>query len=65
MAKYPKEITVRFKVYENGKIEIMDKAGTPLDELSKGRSIKGHNAIGVLVSNPTCFVANGQMYCYD
>ncbi len=27
------------------------------------RTVKGHNAIGVLVSNPTCFICGGQMIC--
>jgi len=64
MKNYPKEITVKFKVYENGKIEILDKAGTPLDDLKSGKMIKGHNSIGVLVSNPTCFIINNCLYCY-
>lgn len=64
MAAYPKEITVKLRVYENGKIEVLEKQGTPLDDLKQGRVIKGHNAIGVLVSNPTCFIVDGQMFCY-
>lgn len=64
-SNYPKEITVKFKVYEDGRVEILDKQGTSLDELKKGRMIKGHNSIGVLVSNPTCFLINGQIYCYE
>ncbi len=65
MPKYPKEISVRLKVYENGKIEVLEKEGTPLDDLKQGRNIKGHNSIGVLVSNPTCLIVNGYMYCYN
>lgn len=62
---YPREITVTFKVYEDGKIEVLGKDGTELeDALKNGRPIKGHNSIGVLVSNPTCFIVGGRMYCY-
>lgn len=64
MAAYPKEITVKLKVYEDGKVEVLDKPGTPLDQLKEGRTIKGHNSIGVIVSNPTCLIVNGCLYCY-
>jgi len=65
MPDYPKEINVKFKVYEDGRVEILDKKGQSLgDALKPGKAIKGHNAIGVLVSNPTCFICSGQMYCY-
>lgn len=64
MPKYPKEINVKLKVYENGKIEILDPPGVALgDALKDGKIIKGHNSIGVLVSNPTCFIVNGYMHC--
>jgi hypothetical protein len=33
MADYPKEITVKFKVYEDGKLEILGKEGTDLEEI--------------------------------
>ena len=65
MPAYPKEINVKFKVYEDGKLEILDKKGEPLAQaLKSGKAIKGHNSIGVLVSNPTCFIVGGQMYCF-
>jgi hypothetical protein len=64
MPKYPKEINMKLRVYEDGKIEILDPPGVALtDALKTGRTIKGHNSIGVLVSNPTCFIVNGQMHC--
>jgi hypothetical protein len=62
---YPREITVTFKVYEDGKIEVQGNEGTDLsDALKNGKPIKGHNSIGVLVSNPTCLIVGGRMYCY-
>jgi len=65
MADYPKEITVKFKVYENGKLEILGKEGRDLEEaLKEGKPIRGHNSIGVLVTNPTCFIIGGREYCY-
>jgi hypothetical protein len=65
MADYPKEITVKFKVYEDGKLEILGKEGTDLEEMLRDRPpIMGHNSIGVLVSNPTCFIVGGQTFCY-
>lgn len=64
MPNYPKEISVKLKVYEDGKIEILDPPGVDLaNALKNGRTIKGHNSIGVLVSNPTCLIVNGQMHC--
>lgn len=65
MPKYPKEITVKLRVFEDGKIEVIDKEGTPLDDLKQGRNIKGHNSIGVLVSNPTCLIISGRLYCWN
>lgn len=66
MATYPKDITVKFRVFEDGKIEILDNPGQDLrDALGNGKMIKGHNSIGVLVSNPTCFIINGREYCYS
>lgn len=68
MAEYPIEVTVKFKVFKDGKIDILEKSGIEVTKaLSAGKSITGHNAIGVLVSNPTpqiCFIVNGKMYCY-
>ena len=65
MSKYPREISVKFKVYEDGKVEILDKGGMAVaDALKEGKVIKGHNSIGVLVSNPTCFICGGQIVCY-
>lgn len=65
MSDYPREITVKLKVYEDGRVEILDKGGVDVaDALKEGRVIKGHNSIGVLVSNPTCLISGGQMVCY-
>jgi hypothetical protein len=65
MANYPKEITVKLRVYEDGKIEVLDKEGKDLAaSLKEGKVIKGHNSIGVLVSNPTCLIIGGKEYCW-
>ena len=65
-SSYPKEITMTLKVYENGRLEVLGKEGTDLDEAlhKQVKPIKGHNSIGLLVSNPACFIVNGKMYCY-
>lgn len=64
MANYPKEVTVKLKVFDNGRVEILDPPGIPLsDAFKEGKIIKGHNSIGVLVSNPTCLIVNGYMHC--
>ena len=65
-SSYPKDITVTFKVYENGRLEVVGKDGKDLDEAlrEQDKPIKGHNSIGLLVSNPACLIVNGRMYCY-
>jgi hypothetical protein len=62
---YPRDIDVKFRVWEDGKIEILNKDGKDIIQtLSNSKPLKGHNSIGVLVSNPTCFIVGGKMYCY-
>ncbi len=65
MAQYPREITVKFRVERNGKLEIIDAPEMhELTDFVHANPLSGHNSIGVLVSNPTCFVVGGKMYCY-
>jgi len=67
MAQYPREITVKLRVERNGKLEIIGGDAFEVHELTDfthANPLSGHNSIGVLVSNPTCFVIGGKMYCY-
>jgi len=71
-------IVLELDVYDNGKVEIKNEnqggISKPLSQLLTGSPspipvdlnvrVRGHNAIGVLVSNPTCFVINGKLYCF-
>lgn len=65
---FPRDITVVFRVHEDGRMEIVNKEGKALgDVLSPGKTIKAHNAIGALITNPTesvCYIANGYLHCY-
>ena len=72
----PRTIVLELEVSENGKIEIKNTSSpmrkelspligaTALSSLNTLGEIRGHNSIGVLVSNPTCFVINGVRYCF-
>ena len=65
--QYPREIDLKLRVYEDGRVEILNAPNTGdnyAEALKGGKLIKGHNSIGVLVSNPTCFIVNGKQYCY-
>lgn len=70
MATYPRKITVEFLVNEDGTMEITNKEGKPLSEVlghGKTKTIKAHNAIGVLITNPSesvCWFSGGKLYCY-
>ncbi len=76
MADYPRTICLRLSVALDGKVQMKkvweeNEAGAVIKENAEPRPIpsdlntllKGHNSIGVLVSNPTCFMSGGQQIC--
>ncbi len=75
---YPRRISLQISVEQNGKITLekvreLDPANETkvLQENNAPKALpadlgvqaRGHNAIGVLVSNPTCFIVGGGMIC--
>lgn len=76
MAEYPRTICLRLSVGFDGKVQMKkvweeNETGKVIKENAELRPlpsdlntlVKGHNSIGVLVSNPTCFISGGQQIC--
>lgn len=75
-SEYPRTICVRLSVGIDGRVQMKkvweeNEAGKVIKENAEPRPIpsdlntlvKGHNTIGVLVSNPTCFIVGGTQIC--
>ncbi len=73
---YPRILCHKVKVFGDGTVKQLkaweeDEAGKVIKEsgspvpLSGGLDtrLRGHNSIGVLVSNPTCFIVGGTQIC--